>query len=100
MKIFFEETDPSKIISAIKNTMGSRQLAQVVSFELDSSDLIVTISKLGKSTLTFERISHDGGCQYELKKEKIALAHRPMKSEVTSKILKVIEKSGGKIVEA
>ena len=100
MNILFQEKDPSKIIAEIKKVMGTRQLAQMVDFTLVDGDLLVTISKLGKSTLSFKRQETTNGCQFKLEKEKIALAHKPLKNDVKGKILKVIERAGGEILEA
>ena len=53
--------------------------------------MVVTISKLGTSTLHFKCDKTDKGCHFALTKEKIAFAHRPLKGEVTDKIVKVID---------
>lgn len=99
MQISFEEKDPNKVIETIKSVMGGRQLSKMVTFEYTSDQLLVKISKLGTSTLTFDHVKSDQGTQFALSGEKIALSHKPMKGEVKAKIFKVIEKAGGIISE-
>jgi hypothetical protein len=97
MQIQFPDHDPQVILSKLEEAMGGRQLAKMVHFDMNGSELVVTISKLGTSTLHFACDKTPKGCHFALSKEKIALAHRPLKGEVTEKIMKVIEKAGGQI---
>ena len=57
-----------------------------------------TISKLGTSILSFAEKATAGGLEYTLASEKIAFAHKAFKGEVTEKILKIVEKAGGKVM--
>jgi len=100
MKIFFTEKSTDNIVNALTDAMGGRQLGKMVSFDVQSDQMIVTISKLGTSTLTFGRKETADGTEFNLSQEKIALTHRPMKNEVKDKILKVVQKAGGKIASA
>ena len=97
MKIKFAEKDRQKILAAIQTTMGDRKLGEMVSFKLVSAGLDVVISKLGTSTISFKEKVMDDGIEYTLAGEKIAFAHKPFKDEVTQKIAKVIQASGGKV---
>ena len=98
MKIFFSETDPDVILNKILSELKTRELGKIVNFELENDgDMVLTISKLGKSKLFFKRATLNDGLEFKLFKEKIALSHRPLKESVTSKIFKIIEKIGGKI---
>ena len=97
MNIFFTEKSSDKIIASIKSAMGERELGKMVSFALQGKNLIVTISKLGTSSLTFAHKDRDDGCEYTLTSEKIAFAHKIFKDEVKEKILKVISQAGGKV---
>ena len=99
MKIKFSETDPEKIVATLKDVMGGRELAKIVSFDLANDQLTVTIKKVGKSILTFSADQSDSGVECSLVKEKIALSHKAFKGEVTKKIFKVIEKAGGVVEE-
>ncbi|MFW7377619.1 MAG: hypothetical protein ACOH5I_02270 [Oligoflexus sp.] len=100
MKILFSEKSTEVIVDALTDAMGGRQLAKMVSFDVKNDQMVVTISKLGTSTLTFSRKETSDGSEFNLAQEKIALAHRPMKNEVKEKILKVVQKAGGKIATA
>ncbi len=95
MNIQFQDKDPEVVLSKLKEAMGGRELSKMVNFSLAGSEMIVTISKLGTSTLHFQYSQNVSGSHFTLSKEKIALAHRPLKGEVTAKIIKVIEKAGG-----
>ena len=95
MQIQFPDTDPQVIVEKLENAMTGRQLSKMVSFNMAGGEMVVTISKLGTSSLYFTCDKSATGCHFALIKEKIALAHRPLKSEVTEKIVKVIEKAGG-----
>ena len=46
MHIHFKEKDPSKVLASIREAMGDRELGKIVSFDMDTSSLTVTISKL------------------------------------------------------
>lgn len=95
MNIQFQDKDPQVVLSKIQEALGGRELGKMVSFNLANDEMIVTIAKLGTSTLHFQCSQNVKGCHFTLTKEKIALAHRPLKGEVTAKIVKVIEKAGG-----
>ncbi len=97
MNIQFQEKDRQTVLTQIKDAMGDRQLSKMVSFDFVGDEMVVTISKLGTSTLHFKCSQNVQGTHFVLSKEKIALAHRPMKAEVSARVLKVIEKAGGVI---
>lgn len=97
MKVEFIEKDRTKILTSIKEAMSGRKLGDMVNFNLKPGLLEVIISKLGTSTLTFKENETSTGFTYQLSNEKIALAHRAFKDEVTQKIVKVIEQAGGKV---
>ena len=97
MNIQFPDKDPKTIISKLQDVMGDRQLSKMVQFEMVGNEMVVTISKLGTSTLHFKCTPGEKGCHFSLTKEKVALTHKPLKGEVTSKIVKVIEKAGGTV---
>ncbi len=78
--------------------MAGRKLADMVNITLTKGKLEVIISKLGTSTLTFAEKESDKGLEYNLTSEKIAFTHKAFKDEVKDKIVKVIEKAGGKVV--
>ncbi len=97
MRIKFAETDRQKVLAAIQTTMGDRKLGDMVSFKLVAGGLDVVISKMGTSTISFKEKMMDDGIEYTLANEKIAFTHKPFKDEVTQKIAKVIQSSGGKV---
>ena len=100
MRISFAEDNLSLIVEKIKSTLGTRELSKMVNFEIKGQEMVVTISKLGTSSLHFTFEKKTAGCVLTLTKEKIALTHKPLKGEVTGKIVKVIEKAGGQVLVA
>ena len=98
MRVHFPETDRNKVLANIKTALGDRKLAEMVNFAMAPGKLEVTISKLGTSVLSFAEKSVEKGLEYTLASEKIAFAHKAFKDEVTQKIIRVIEKAGGKVV--
>ena len=98
MRVTFSESDRNKVLDSIKDALGQRKLADLLDFSVSPGNLTVTISKLGTSTLSFTEKPIDSGLEYTLTTEKIALSHRAFRGEVTEKIMKIIEKAGGKVV--
>ena len=97
MKVLFELKDRSQILAKIQEAMGGRKLGDMVNFALSAGALTVTISKMGTSTLTFKEQDTPEGLVYKLDSEKIAFTHKAFKGEVTDKIVKVIERAGGRV---
>ena len=93
-----EGKQPEEIINDIETQLGGRKLGKILDFKISGSGLEVVIKKMGTSTLTFEQDSNKSGTSWTLTKEKIALTHRPMKSDMLGKITAIIEKTGGKII--
>jgi hypothetical protein len=100
MKVQFPKQATSSVIAAIKKTMDGRALGDLVSIGEASGGLEVKISKLGTSTLQFERAESGEFITFTLTVEKIAFAHKAFKDEVKQKLVHVIEKSGGKVLQS
>lgn len=87
MKFFFENPDMTQVMkSFLKSSLSGRKLGQMVSIQPDGELIKVTISKLGTSTIHFARKARDGGQEWCLDSEKIALSHRAFKSDVMEKL--------------
>ncbi len=97
MQVNFPEKNLGAIIDKIKNALGGRELGKMVSFDQQGDEMVVTISKFGTSTLHFACKETPNGSQLTLGKEKIAMTHKPLKNEVTDKIVKVIQQAGGTV---
>jgi hypothetical protein len=100
MKVQFTKKSTGEIVSSIRKTMEGRSLGDLVSIDESGQGLMVKISKLGTSTLEFERKDEGDIAIFTLTTEKIAFAHKAFKNEVTEKLVHVIEKSGGKVIKA
>jgi hypothetical protein len=99
MKVQFAKQSTQTIINGIRQAMDGRALGDVVSIDEERGGLLVKISKLGTSSLQFDRSENGEFAVFTLSEEKIAFAHRVFKDEVKSKLVHIIEKSGGKILE-
>lgn len=97
MRAKFPQKDPKEVLSAMQKVLSGRELGNLVSLSLSGQELVVTISKLGTSTITFGSAALGGGLEFTLKNEKIAFAHRPFKDEVMKKFEHLIEQAGGKV---
>jgi hypothetical protein len=100
MKISFPKQEPKKIVSAIKKALGDRSLAEMVDFAVDKSSMVITISKMGTSTLTFTKEEDGDRLLFTMSGEKIAFTHRAFKGEVTDALLKIVKKAGGTVEES
>ena len=100
MKISFPKQESKKIISAIKKAMGDRALSEMVDLSIEKSQMIITISKLGTSTLTFAKEVNDDRVLFVMTSEKIAFTHRAFKGVVTDALMKIVKKAGGTVEEA
>ena len=80
--------------------MGDRALSEMVDLSIEKSQMIITISKLGTSTLTFAKEVNDDRVLFVMTGEKIAFTHRAFKGEVTDALMKIVKKAGGTVEEA
>lgn len=99
MKVQFAKQSTQTIITGIRQAMDGRALGDMVSIDEERGGLLVKISRLGTSSLQFDRSENGEFAVFTLSEEKIAFAHRAFKDEVLSKLVHIIEKSGGKILE-
>ena len=98
MKIFFPKKPSSEeVIQKITSEMGSRKIADLLSFDASDTSLEILIKSMGTSKLTFDRKEGSDETCFALCKEKIALTHRAFKGELTKKLVTIIEKAGGRV---
>lgn len=98
MEIYFRDKGPAEVVSAITNSLGGRNLGQIMQIRLAGEDIHVTIKKVGTSNLEFSHSQDGGGHRWELSKEKLALSHRPFKGEIIAKLTRLITQLGGEVV--
>jgi len=94
----FESADISisQFVKNVENALEGRDLGEIVSFKLSGNELFVTFSKLGKSELKYVIEGGTEGFKAKLIAEKIALTHRPLKSDITARLARVMEKQGAR----
>lgn len=100
MKLKFPKKSNGDIIKSIEQAMAGRGLGDLVSLQDEGQSILLKISKLGTSVLTFSRSESSDGVELNLTSEKIAFAHKAFKDDVKQKFGQVITKAGGTILEA
>ena len=100
MKIAFSLTTASAVVAALQAALQGRKLAEMVAISAAGEDVVVTISKFGTSTLTFTQTAATSGLEFELTGEKVAFTHKAFRNEVKEKLVQVIEKAGGRVMQA
>lgn len=100
MKVQFSLNSTESVAKVINEQLVGRKLGDLVKITADGSNLVLSISKLGTSTLVFAGTPKNNGIEFNLTSEKIAFAHKPMKEEFKEKLGKAIEQAGGKILQA
>lgn len=97
-----------QFLSAVRHAIGGRELGKIVNLEAPPESscapgsgftLRVMISKMGTSHLNFQvsPASDGAGFTARLESEKIALAHRPFRSDIESKLARVLTSCGATV---
>ena len=97
MKVQFKLASAQEVASVINVALEGRKLGDLVTIAATGQDLVLTVSKLGTSTLIFSGSPLGKGIEFNLTSEKIAFTHKAMKDTFKGKIAKVIEQAGGTI---
>lgn len=101
MKVQFpKKIKNGELVTNLQASMAGRALGDLVSISEHSEGIVIKISKLGTSTLQFDREDEGAFAVFTLTSEKIAFAHKAFKDDVKAKLVTVIEKSGGTILES
>jgi hypothetical protein len=96
MKIIFKDKSPDEILVLLQQKVATiDNLANMVAFELQNQDLRVLIKKMGTSTLEFSHSAKGKQVCWELTKESLAFAHKPLRNEFIKQIQRMVEKLGG-----
>lgn len=97
MRIVFESGDPVEIMHKVSDRLVGRKLGSMVKLDMKGDDLLITIKKLGTSTLEFKRQKSDM-LEWKLSTERLAMAHRPFKDDVIERLTRVVQQVGGDIL--
>jgi hypothetical protein len=88
----------SEFVGKVTESLQGRELGKIVSLEATPQEVIVTFSKLGTSEIVYTcSAASAGGFHATLKGEKIAFTHRAFRSDMESKLAKVMEKLGATV---
>ena len=93
----FDAIGGDEFVKKFTENIKSRAIGEFLNIEHSGNDLVITINKLGTSVLRYKIEGNGAGCKIVPVEEKIAWAHKAFKSEMEDKLIKTIEKLGGKI---
>jgi hypothetical protein len=80
--------------------VDQQDLASCITLYNDENRLVITLSRFGTSKFIFnETVTDDGGVEYELVEEQVAMVHRPVKTMFTEKIESVVRYLGGRVLQ-
>lgn len=98
MKSFEVKGDsPDAFIAKVMTAIGGRDLGKIVSFKHASGEMSVIFSKLGTTEIKYSVDQTGEGFKAALKSEKVALAHRPFRSDIEGKLISVMKKLGARV---
>ena len=89
-----------ELVTNLQTAMSGRSLGDLVSISEHPEGIVIKISKLGTSILQFDREESGKFAVFTLSSEKIAFAHKAFKDEVKLKLISVIEKTGGSVLDS
>src|SRR5690242_14583522 len=98
MKTFsLENESPLVFASRVSEALRGRSLGSIVSVEGRSDAFFVRFDRLGKSEVEYRVTPVGGGFRAEVARESIAFAHRAFRSDIESRLDKLVVKLGAKI---
>ena len=99
MKILFKEGTSEEALQKIRASLKSRHLGELVQIKSTYQTITVQVNKMGRSTLEFEQHALEGGgFEWKLVKEKLAFAHKVLRSDILSKLENILEPLGGSLI--
>ena len=99
MKIEFPKKPTDQIVKDLNDVMDKRELSQTVSLSHKGKELVMTVSRMGTSTLVFTRTDSKKRAHFSLTSEDIAFAHKPLYGQFKEQLLSVVREAGGKVTE-
>lgn len=97
MKSFESPTGTiADFVKRVEGSLQGRDLGEITKFQLQGQELKVIFSKLGTTELKYKIENRTDGFRADLVSEKIALTHRPLKSDITARLAKVMEREGAR----
>ena len=89
----------SEFIKKVSDSLSQRELGKIASVSLNGENVIITFSKLGKSEVVYTLKNLPEGFECIHKSEKISLTHKAFRSDIESKLSKVLESNGAKVLD-
>lgn len=86
-----------EFIKKVADSLSQRELGKIASVSLHGENIIITFSKLGKSEVVYTLKNFTEGFQCIHKSEKISLTHKAFRSEMESKLTRVLESNGAQV---
>ena len=95
MQVQFADKDVKQILERVQKNLEENSLRKLVRFSLEGENLVLIVSKLGKSYVTLSsEDSQEGGLIFSVSHEKILPHHKVLKPMVIGELKKVLVKSG------
>lgn len=92
-----DDANIQDFVQQVTTSLAGRELGKLASMNVAGQNLTIVFSKLGKSELVYS-VEHLGrGFKCVHRSEKIALTHKPLRSEIESKLSKLLENSGASV---
>lgn len=88
---------PGEFVERIRGAIAGREIEKIVSFRSAPQEIVVIFSKLGTTEIKYDVKPQGDGFVATLASEKVALAHRPFKADMESKLVAVMQKIGAKV---
>jgi len=99
MKEFkIESSTPDQFSEKITRIMRGGELGKIASIKRINNEMIISFSKFGTSTMVYTLEEIGNGFKASLKKEKIAITHSLLKSEIESKLSVLMQRLGAIII--
>ena len=97
MDVIFKSLDLQEILAKVNQNLRKSPLNKMVHLTLDENQLIMTVSKLGKSRIYMEVLQWESETRFTVKREDIRPQHKPLRPFVVDSICNVLEQSGGTV---
>ena len=92
---FFKGTDRVLILDAINQRLRHSKLAGMIAFDLEGDMVLLTIKKLGKSTIYLSSERERDGLLFRVAREDVRAHHQVLRPLVLKELESVLQGAGG-----
>lgn len=84
----------SEFIKNVTESLATRELGKIANISMINEKIVIRFSKLGKSEVFFSLTKQPNGFECIHESEKISLTHRAFRTDIETKLAKVLEQNG------